>query len=151
MFLSVHSYFSLRYGTLSPEQLAEEAARLGIAVLPLTDINNCSAAYAFAGACEKLGIKPIYGLEFRQDHKHRFTALARNAEGIREINELLTRCSIENLEIPERAPEWQHCFVIYRKLSCPIEHLKSFEYIGIKPAEVPALFSSPCVLIWINS
>lgn len=143
MFLSVHSYFSLRYGTLSPEQLAEEAARLGIAVLPLTDINNCSAAYAFAGACEKLGIKPIYGLEFRQDHKHRFTALARNAEGIREINELLTRCSIENLEIPERAPEWQHCFVIYRKLSCPIEHLKSFEYIGIKPAEVPALFSSP--------
>ncbi len=137
MHLSVHSCFSLRYGTLMPEQLAAEAARLEIPVLPLTDINNCSAAYAFAQACRAQGIRPVYGMEFRKEGRFLFTALARNAEGIREINGLLSRSAQV-----QRAPDWEHCFVIYRTLPCAPKLLKSYEYIGIKPAEVPALFSS---------
>lgn len=140
MHLSVHSYFSLRYGTLSPEQLAKEAARREIGVLPLTDINNCSAAYAFAQACGREGIRPVYGMEFRSAGKFLFTALARDAEGIAEINRHLSQADAGGLGF--RAPEWQHCFVIYRSLPCAVNELKDYEYIGIKPAEVPALFSS---------
>lgn len=142
MHLSVHSFFSLRYGTLSPEQLAAEAARLGIPVLPLTDINNCSAAYAFAKACEREGLRSIYGVEFRHKGRFLYTALAKNKEGIREINDQLSKMSSECLESVERAPLWEHSFVIYRALPCPVHELRSYEYIGIKPAEVPALFSS---------
>jgi len=140
MHLAAHSYFSLRYGTLSPEQLAKEAARLEIAVLPLTDINNCSAAYAFAKACEREGVRPIFGLEFRQSGRFLFTALARDAEGIGEINRYLSLPPGGTFN--SRAPEWQHCFVIYRNLPCALSELRDYEYIGIKPAEVPALFSS---------
>lgn len=140
MHLSVHSYFSLRYGTLSPGQLAKEAARLEINVLPLTDINNCSAAFSFAQACIQEGVRPIFGLEFRQHGKFLYTALAKNAEGIAEINRQLSRLSLENIET--RAPDWQHCFIIYRTAPCELSALKVNEFIGIKPAEVPALFSS---------
>ncbi|HEX5626192.1 MAG TPA: DNA polymerase III subunit alpha [Saprospiraceae bacterium] len=143
MYLSIHSYFSLRYGTLSPAQLVEEAARLGLWTLPLTDINNSSAAFAFAQACAKEGLKPVYGMEFRRDGRYLFTALARNAEGIREINELLTACSIAARPLPPRAPEWRHSFVVYRQAPCPVDELRDYEFIGIKPAEVPALYSSP--------
>ena len=42
MFLNNHSYFSLRYGTLSIEKLTEQAVELKIPALALTDINNSS-------------------------------------------------------------------------------------------------------------
>ncbi|MGB5023861.1 MAG: DNA polymerase III subunit alpha [Saprospiraceae bacterium] len=142
MHLSVHTYFSLRYGTLAPEQVVAEAAQKGIRILPITDINNCSAAYAFAQLCEKYGIRPIYGLEFRQGNQFRYTALAQNADGIREINEQLTQTSLSGSELSARAPQWKHCFVIYKKAPCAIEDLFTHEYIGIRPAEVPALYSS---------
>jgi DNA polymerase III alpha subunit len=54
MYLNCHSYYSLRYGTLSPEQLAAEAHRLGVRELALTDINNTSTYYQFAVMCRKV-------------------------------------------------------------------------------------------------
>jgi DNA polymerase III alpha subunit len=40
MYLNTHSYYSLRYGTMSPERVVEEALRNEIKALALTDINN---------------------------------------------------------------------------------------------------------------
>ena len=51
MFLNCHTYYSLRYGTLSPEELVERAKRWGIATLALTDINNTSCACEFVRRC----------------------------------------------------------------------------------------------------
>jgi DNA polymerase-3 subunit alpha len=65
VYLNNHTYYSLRYGTLSPEELAAYAAQHGINSLALTDINNTSCAYQFIKACEKNKIKPILGIEFR--------------------------------------------------------------------------------------
>ncbi|MBV6472302.1 MAG: Error-prone DNA polymerase [Saprospiraceae bacterium] len=137
-----HSYFSLRYGTLSPAQLAREAARLEIGVLPLADINNCSAAYAFAQACVQQGVRPVYGVDFRRRGEHLFTALARDAEGIAEINRHLSARPSD--EPSHRAPRWEHCFVIYRDAApCPPGELRPFEYVGIRPSKAGSLFSSP--------
>jgi len=44
MFLNCHSYYSFKYGTISPEHLAEGASRRGLTTLALTDINNTSCA-----------------------------------------------------------------------------------------------------------
>lgn len=67
MYLNLPFYYSLRYGTLSPEQLAAEAHRLGVRELALTDVNNTSTYYQFAVICQKYGIKAVFGIEFRNE------------------------------------------------------------------------------------
>ncbi len=142
MFLNCHSYYSFKYGTLSPDQLAEGASRRGITTLALTDINNTSCAVAWIDACRKRDIKPVLGVEFRQDGRYLYTALARNAEGWRELCELLTTSSLEGTPLPVRPPEMEHVYVIYRPDSGIPEALRPYEYIGIKPAEANGLYSS---------
>ena len=63
MYLNCHSYYSLRYGTMAVETLVEEAARLGIESLALTDINNSMGMVDFVKAFQKHGNKPKSGIE----------------------------------------------------------------------------------------
>ncbi|MCZ2339038.1 MAG: PHP domain-containing protein, partial [Chitinophagales bacterium] len=62
MYLNCHSYFSLRYGTIAPEELPVLAKKFGIEALVLTDINNTSCAFQFVQACRAQGIKPVLGI-----------------------------------------------------------------------------------------
>ena len=108
MFLNNHTYYSLKYGTLSPKQLVAAAATLGIKSLVLTDINNCSCAYQFILECEKHKIKPVLGIEFRRDHRFLYTGIAKNREGWKELcchlteyslNQVLEHCGFEDIQI----------------------------------------------------
>lgn len=95
MFLNCHTYFSLRYGTLSPRQLAEKAAQWNIRTLALTDINNTSCALEFIGACRSAGVNPVLGIDFRDaDGQQLFIGLARNAAGWKALNRLLSEASL---------------------------------------------------------
>ena len=47
MYLNCHSYYSFRFGTISPRDLAAAAKRMGYSCIVLTDINNTSCAYEF--------------------------------------------------------------------------------------------------------
>ncbi|WP_316930203.1 PHP domain-containing protein [Leeuwenhoekiella sp. MAR_2009_132] len=47
MFLNCHTYFSLRYGTLSEEELIDLAIQNKQSCIALTDINNTSACLKF--------------------------------------------------------------------------------------------------------
>jgi len=143
MYLNTHSYFSLRYGTCSPEQLAETAASLGIRKMVLTDINNTSASYEFIQACRKHGIIPVLGIEFRRDHRFLYIGIARNREGWRELNEFLTRHSLEDTLLPDVAPRFEHAYIIYRALVKPLDDFADNEFIGVRPEEVNKLFRSP--------
>ena len=69
MHLNCHTYYSLKYGTLSPEQLADAAQAYGLTSLVLSDINNTSCAYQFIKACERRNIKALLGIEFRRSQK----------------------------------------------------------------------------------
>lgn len=157
MFLNCHSYYSFKYGTLSPEQLAEGASRRGITTLALTDINNTSCAVEWIAECRKRDIKPVLGVEFRSRSTiitspdpeagppaghYLYTGIARNAEGWRELCELLTACSLDGLPLPQRPPEMQHVYIIYRPTAYVPADLRPYEYIGIMPAEVNGLFTS---------
>ena len=142
MFLNCHTYYSFKYGTLSPEQLAEGASRRGITALALTDINNTSCAVAWIEECRKRDIKPVLGVEFRLDGRYLYTGLAQNAEGWRELCELLTYCSLENIPLPQRPPEMEHVYIIYRPNSYIPDDLRPYEYIGIMPSEANGLYSS---------
>ncbi|MBK7408039.1 MAG: PHP domain-containing protein [Saprospirales bacterium] len=140
MYLNCHTYSSLRYGTLSPAQLVQTARQLGARTLALTDINNTSCAVEFVQRCQDAGIKPILGLEFRQEGQLRFVGLARNAEGVRELNELLTQYSLSGRQLPELAPPLKNAFIIYPRLVKPIAQFRENELLGIRPEHAPVVF-----------
>ena len=70
MYLNCHSYYSLRYGTLSVERLSELAAAAGVTRMVLTDINNTTGVPDFVRECRSRGITPAAGIEFRSDGQH---------------------------------------------------------------------------------
>ena len=80
MYLNCHSYYSLRYGTLSVERLVESAAARGVSALVLTDINNSSGMMDFIRECGEQRIKPIAGADIRNENKHLYTLIARNTQ-----------------------------------------------------------------------
>ncbi len=113
MFLNCHSYYSLRYGTLSIEKLVETAKTCGVTTLALTDINNSTGIIDFVKTCRENGIRPVAGIEFRRDEQLLYIGLARNNEGFRELNEFLSVHTLNRLPLPDHAPEFENVTVIY--------------------------------------
>ncbi len=163
MYLNCHTYYSLRYGTLSPEQLVSLAVRHGVQQMALTDINNVTAISEFTGRCRQAGIRPVAGVEFRQGDRLLYIVLARDPEGFRRINAFLSRHNIDGTPLPERFPVCEQTFTIY-----PFERLYTtqanayktkqntandaragniirhpHEYIGIRLSELHHLSTSP--------
>ena len=141
MFLNCHTYYSLRYGTLSPEELVERAKRWDIATLALTDINNTSCTYEFVRRCEQEGIKPVAGIDFRRDGRRLYIGLARNAEGFCELNKLLTDCSLAGRPLPDQPPPMDNAWIIFPRLFKSITDFRENELLGIRPEHVARLFS----------
>ncbi len=143
MLLNCHTYYSLRYGTLSPEQLVHLAVARGHDTLVLADVNSTAAAYPFWKACRKRHINPVYGVEFRNGDDLLFLGIARDQEGWAELCGLLTDCSLAGRDLPNQAPEFGHCIVVYPRLVKPIESFGESEYLGIRAEHVNRLFRSP--------
>jgi len=61
--LHCHSNFSFLDGASHPEQLAEEAARLGLEALALTDHDGFYGVVRFAEAARAVGIPTVFGAE----------------------------------------------------------------------------------------
>src|SRR5690606_27329321 len=106
MYLNVHSHYSLRYGTISVEELVIQAQRLGIEQMALTDINNSTGSIEFIRECRDKGIKPITGIEFRKAGKLLYIGIARNREGMKELNEFLTFYNLNRMELPDEPREF---------------------------------------------
>ncbi len=132
MLWNLHSYYSLRYGILSIEQLVQGLAARGYDSAVLTDINNSSAALSFIKACKAYGIKGLVGIEFRNDDELLYIGIARNQEGFKELNELLSTSNLHQKKLPNRAPHWEHCFVVYPFGRITHRALAEHEYIGIR-------------------
>ncbi|WP_347345782.1 error-prone DNA polymerase [Microbacterium sp.] len=61
--LHAHSSFSFLDGASSPEELAEEAERLGLHALAVTDHDGFYGIVRFAEAAERLAVKTVFGAE----------------------------------------------------------------------------------------
>ena len=59
--LDVRSYFSLKEGAFSPEDLARRAAELGMPAVALADRDGLYGAARFVAACQREGVEPILG------------------------------------------------------------------------------------------
>jgi DNA polymerase-3 subunit alpha len=163
MYLNCHSYYSLRYGTLSIEKLVEQAAeacdparttRLAGAIrklalsedtrpaMALTDINNSTGSMDFIAACKERGIKPIAGIEFRQEDRLLYVGLARNNDGFRELNEFLSYHNLRNIPFPDKPPAFNNVFLVYPLLKSEMvkwrngETNRTHHLIGISPSDL---------------
>lgn len=140
MFLNCHTYHSLRYGTISIEDLVQQAVDHRLKVLTLTDINTVTGIYQFYKLCRENGIKPIVGVDVRVESEQYYICLAKNPKGIAEVNRLLTNYNCEGIEIPKANPELENSFVIYPLKNIP-EKLLEYEFIGIRQDELNLLYA----------
>jgi DNA-directed DNA polymerase III PolC len=141
MYLNCHSYYSLRYGTMSVEQMVQKALAASADTLVLTDINNSTAIPEFAGECIKNRIKPVAGIEFRNDNELQYIGIARNNRGLRELNEFLSEKNFNKTAIPFPAPRFSEAYIIYSLKKTPSRELFDNERIGIRPQELNRLIS----------
>jgi error-prone DNA polymerase len=59
--LDVRSFFSLKEGAFSPEDLARRTAQLGMPAVALADRDGLYGAARFVDACQRNGVRPILG------------------------------------------------------------------------------------------
>jgi len=140
MLINCHSYYSLKYGTLSIEGLIAFAKKQGHNKLALTDINNSTAILDFVKECKKQDISPIAGIEFRKKNKLLYIGIAKNNNGFLELNRFLTDHNLEKKPLPERAPLLNDVFFIYDfKNLHLISNLRHNEFIGVRYLELTKL------------
>ncbi|MFI5218607.1 MAG: DNA polymerase III subunit alpha [Bacteroidia bacterium] len=114
MYLNFHSYYSFKYGIMSPEQLLAEAKQKGISHIALTDINNTSGILDFFRLANNYGIKPVAGIDFRNGTEQKCIGIAKNHKGFYELNKFLSECSLSGKTIiPEKIPDFENAFVVY--------------------------------------
>lgn len=140
MYLNCHSFHSLRYGTIPLEDLVSQALDNGVTAMALTDINTVTGIYDFIKACAKVNIKPLVGIDFRNNGKQLYIGLAKNRAGLAEMNRLLTHHNFENTPLTGTAPNFENVFVIYPLDNVP-EELNENEFIGIRAEQLPKLYN----------
>ena len=84
--MKLHSYYSLKYGILSPEELVVRAIDASYTSVFLADINSTGAVLSFIRSAQEKGIKAVVGVELRNDMQVKATLIARNNRGFHEIN-----------------------------------------------------------------
>jgi DNA polymerase-3 subunit alpha len=147
MYINCKTYFSFRYGTFSTPELVKTAADKGAAALALTNINSTCDIWDFVKHCRQEGVKPITGVEIRNDDALLYILLAANNKGLAWINEFLSGHLLAKKNFPEKAGEqlfftdsWDG-FVIYPLGAKPLNELLHNERIGILPSQISKLFS----------
>ncbi len=112
--LHAHSSFSFLDGASSPEELAEEAERLGLHALAVTDHDGFYGIVRFAEAAENLQVKTVFGAELSLGYDDRaptpsragepdpvgshLLVLARGEEGYHRLAAALTRAQLAGSE-----------------------------------------------------
>ncbi|MBK1783555.1 error-prone DNA polymerase [Prauserella cavernicola] len=107
--LHAHSYYSFLDGVSSPEALVEEAARLGLDGLVLTDHDGVYGAVRLAEAARELGVRVGFGAELSvgltgpqngvaDPEGTHLLVIARGVEGYRRLCRVLTAAHLRGEE-----------------------------------------------------
>ncbi len=128
---------------MSVEQLVKKAVAAGTDVIVLSDINNSTAIPEFADECSKNTIRPVAGIEFRNDNEFQYIGIARNNNGLRELNEFLSKLNSEKQPVPFPPPRLNESHIIYSLKRTPARKLFDNEHIGIRRNEINRLITLP--------
>ena len=138
MLINTHSYYSLRYGTISLEELLDLTTQYGHKSIALTDINTTSACVDFLRDSKKYDIQPVVGADIRDNLDQKFIALAKNNAGFYALNNFITHYLTEGDFQTVSTDQLTDCFLIYpfQKQHVPY-NLGANEYIGVKASDLP--------------
>lgn len=149
MFLNAHSWFSLRYGVLRPEEVLAQAQAAGVTCMALTDVHCTAGGPDFARLAPKYGIRPVLGVDFRDGATQRFLGIARDHDGYEQLCNFLSGIIQANptgkpLQIPNRAPALEGVIWVYpwarRTESSPPwqqpSGLRNDECVGVRPDDL---------------
>ncbi len=154
MYLNCHTSLSFRYGTLSVEELFDQAKRCGVSKLALTEINNTASYIEMLRLCRQnepvdggltrsgtpgYRLDIAVGLEFRRGNELLYVALARNNSGFEELNRFASHHNASEKAIPKKAPEFNDVYVVYPFGKVEPEVLRTFEYIGLRISDLNQL------------
>lgn len=136
MFLNCHTYYSLKYGTMSPDDYLAWMEKHGLEKAVLTDINNTSAFLDLLRKAKSKKISLIPGVDFRLGAQQKFIGIAKNNQGFQELNAFLSAYLAGDCELTDQAPNWKHVWVVYPwSKDCP-KPLKSHEFFGLRSADL---------------
>ncbi|MEZ2442791.1 DNA polymerase III subunit alpha [Chitinophaga sp. RCC_12] len=143
MLINLHSYYSLRYGTMPIEKIVDLLMDQGYDTAVLTDINNSTGVLEYIKYCRKRGFNGLAGLEFRDGDQILYIGIARNNSGFQRLNQFLTDHNLESKALPTEAPDLDDVFFIYPFVANQPRTLKDNEYIGIKPTQLTRIVIQP--------
>ncbi|MFO7940500.1 MAG: DNA polymerase III subunit alpha [Bacteroidales bacterium] len=114
MLFTCHTHYSLRYGLHSPETMATALRQRGVDTFVLADINNTSAISETWQATQKEHMQMIAGMTLRPDKKNSplCIAMAKNQDGLREINTYYSQFPLRGLSLPSTLPQFQNAFTL---------------------------------------
>ena len=137
--LNTHSYYSLRYGILTVENIIEFAVQNHSEFVSLTEINSTTTLHDFLRLTKKNNVNPLWGIDFRNGAKQQFVAYAKNTAGVNELANFLSEHLHQKESFGARAPQWKHCATIY-----PFENFKreafdlgENEFVGVQSNDLP--------------
>ena len=106
--LHTHSHYSLLDGLIKIDDLIDEAVKLGMPAIALTDHGNMYGTIEFYKKCHKAGIKPIIGVETYialesmaqkrpniDNKRHHLILLAKNEAGYKNLLKIVTASYLE--------------------------------------------------------
>ncbi|MFZ0833347.1 MAG: error-prone DNA polymerase, partial [Mycobacterium sp.] len=102
--LHAHSAYSFLDGASTPEELVEEAVRLDLRAIALTDHDGLYGVVRFAEAAKELGMRTVFGAELSLSNTPRtedpdppgphLLALARGPEGYRRLSRQISKAHL---------------------------------------------------------
>ena len=141
MFLNLHSWFSLRYGVIKPEDLLALCRDMGVTRAAFTDINNTSACLDFLRMGPKYGVDPVTGIDFRNGAQCCYVGLAVTNAGFQALNAHLSAHLHHAHPFEPRAPQMDDTIIIYPlrtvlQKTIDVTTLRDNEYIGIHSRDI---------------
>ena len=90
--LNVHSYYSLLYGTVKPDDLIRTAKKFNLTSIALTDTNGMYGLIPFYKKAKEENVKPILGtlITDPQNDNNYAVLLAKNLAGYNELCKIIT-------------------------------------------------------------
>lgn len=143
MLLNCHTYYSFCYGTYAIEELLDTVRENGYYSFALTDINNTSACLETVRLAGEKGVRPILGIDFRNQTQQQYVGIAQNNEGFYELNSHLSEHLHEAKDFNPIAPMFKHAYIIYPFTNYTGWALQENEYIGVSVKDLTVFAFSP--------